>query len=269
MRFILVFLLTGLLTTLYADDPKTISGKITDAETGRPILDATIYIPELKINTISNLQGEFYIKDVPSRGKYIIEISFLGYQTLIQIIDFSQATNLQYALKKGTHQMQEVIITGTAISSTNKKNSTSSTALGKADLMVPSTNVIDAIARQAPGVSAITTGPSISKPVIRGLSSNRVVTIGNGIKQQGNQWGDEHGIEIDQYDVDRVEVLRGSRFADVRFRRPRWGDQYVGAFITFRRIDQRRDINELFYQFRTYSQLVDAFRKSLGIGMAR
>jgi len=210
MRFILIIILSGLLNTLYAEGTKIISGKITDAETSRPVSGATIYVPELKINTISNPQGEFHLKDVPLNGKYIIEISFLGYQTLIQTIDFSQATDLHFSLKTGSHQMQEVAITGTAISSTNKKNSTSATALSKADLMVPSTNIIDAIARQAPGVSAITTGPSISKPVIRGLSSNRVVTIGNGIKQQGNQWGDEHGIEIDQYDVDRVEVLRGA-----------------------------------------------------------
>jgi len=60
-----------------------------------------------------------------------------------------------------------------------------------------------------PGVSQITTGPAISKPVIRGLSANRVVTLSNGVKQQGQQWGDEHGIEIDQYSAERIEILRG------------------------------------------------------------
>ncbi|HRD42679.1 MAG TPA: TonB-dependent receptor plug domain-containing protein, partial [Ferruginibacter sp.] len=70
------------------------------------------------------------------------------------------------------------------------------------------TNIIDALATQ-PGISQITTGSSISKPVIRGLGYNRVVVVNDGIRQEGQQWGDEHGIEIDQYSVNRVEVLKG------------------------------------------------------------
>ena len=73
----------------------------------------------------------------------------------------------------------------------------------------PGNNLIDAISR-IPGVAQITTGAAVSKPVIRGLSYNRVITLSNGVKQEGQQWGDEHGIEIDQYNAGRVEVLRGA-----------------------------------------------------------
>ena len=102
-----------------------------------------------------------------------------------------------------------MVITGSLISSTSKRNSASSAVVGKDQLLQPSTNLIDALTR-IPGVSQITTGPSISKPVIRGLGYNRIVTLDDGIKQQGQQWGDEHGIEIDQFKSDRVEVLRGA-----------------------------------------------------------
>jgi len=71
-----------------------------------------------------------------------------------------------------------------------------------------STNIIDALAKQ-PGVSQITTGSGISKPVIRGLGYNRVVTVIDGIRQEGQQWGDEHGIEIDEFSVNKVEILKG------------------------------------------------------------
>jgi iron complex outermembrane receptor protein len=71
-----------------------------------------------------------------------------------------------------------------------------------------STNVIDAIAH-TPGLSQLTTGAAISKPIIRGLGYNRVITLNNGSKQEGQQWGDEHGIEIDEYSVDRAEVIKG------------------------------------------------------------
>jgi iron complex outermembrane receptor protein len=71
-----------------------------------------------------------------------------------------------------------------------------------------STNIIGAIARE-PGVSQITTGGAISKPVIRGLGYNRIVVVNDGIRQEGQQWGDEHGIEIDGASVHSVEILKG------------------------------------------------------------
>ena len=66
------------------------------------------------------------------------------------------------------------------------------------------TNIVDAIATQ-PGVAQLTTGSGIAKPVIRGLGYNRIVTISDGVRQEGQQWGDEHGIEIDGQDVHQVE----------------------------------------------------------------
>ena len=71
-----------------------------------------------------------------------------------------------------------------------------------------STNIIGAIARE-PGVAQISTGGAISKPVIRGLGYNRVVVVNDGIRQEGQQWGDEHGIEIDGAGVHSVEILKG------------------------------------------------------------
>lgn len=73
---------------------------------------------------------------------------------------------------------------------------------------LPSTNLIDAIAKQ-PGMAQITTGSGISKPVIRGLGYNRIVVVNDGIRQEGQQWGDEHGIEIDGNEVGSVEILKG------------------------------------------------------------
>ena len=71
-----------------------------------------------------------------------------------------------------------------------------------------STNIIDALAHQ-PGVSQITTGSGISKPVIRGLGYNRIVTVVDGVRQEGQQWGDEHGIEVDAQTVNSAEILKG------------------------------------------------------------
>ena len=70
------------------------------------------------------------------------------------------------------------------------------------------TNIIDAISHQ-PGISQLTTGGSISKPIIRGLGYNRVVVMSEGVRQEGQQWGDEHGVEVDGSSINSVEILKG------------------------------------------------------------
>ena len=69
-------------------------------------------------------------------------------------------------------------------------------------------NVVELIAHE-PGVSQISTGAGISKPVIRGLGYNRVVVVEQGIRQEGQQWGDEHGLEVDADGIHSVEILKG------------------------------------------------------------
>lgn len=91
---------------------------------------------------------------------------------------------------------------------------------------LPSTNLIDAIAKQ-PGVSQITTGGAISKPIIRGLGYNRIVVVNDGIRQEGQQWGDEHGIEIDANEVGSVEILKGP--ASLMF-----GSDALGGVLVFK-----------------------------------
>lgn len=60
-----------------------------------------------------------------------------------------------------------------------------------------------------PGIKAWQIGQGFSKPVIRGLGFNRVAVVEHGIKQQGQQWGADHGLEIDQYNVERISLVKG------------------------------------------------------------
>ncbi len=106
-------------------------------------------------------------------------------------------------------KLNEVVVTGLTGSQKLKQSPAPISIISPRQLeMLPSTNIIDAIAHQ-PGVSQITTGSGISKPVIRGLGYNRVVVVNDGIRQEGQQWGDEHGIEIDPASVHSVEILKG------------------------------------------------------------
>ena len=106
-------------------------------------------------------------------------------------------------------QLNEVTVTGVT-GDTKLKHATAPVSIVTPQLLrsTASTNIIDAIAHQ-PGVSQLTTGGSISKPIIRGLGYNRVVVMSEGVRQEGQQWGDEHGVEVDGNSVGSVEILKG------------------------------------------------------------
>ena len=106
-------------------------------------------------------------------------------------------------------QLNELVVTGLAGEARMKEMPAPVSVVRPADLSARAAgNIIDAIAAE-PGMSEITTGGGIAKPVIRGMGYNRVVVVNDGIRQEGQQWGDEHGIEIDGAGVQSVEILKG------------------------------------------------------------
>ena len=106
-------------------------------------------------------------------------------------------------------KLNELVVTGVT-GDTKLKHSTAPITLlsGKQLRQTASTNIVDAIVHQ-PGMAQITTGGGIAKPVIRGLGYNRIIVMNDGVRQEGQQWGDEHGIEIDGQSVGSVEIIKG------------------------------------------------------------
>ena len=149
------------------------------------------------------------MKSKPETGTYLLEISFTGYEPIIEKITIAQDTVMDFVLSPAITELNELIITGVTRSTELRLSPVIVKAVDGNTLKQNSaTNLIDGL-RNIPGVNQITTGTGISKPTIRGLGYNRVITLNNGIRQEGQQWGDEHGIEIDENAVDRVEVVKG------------------------------------------------------------
>ena len=188
--------------------PKTVqlSGKISDETTGQILQGASVYFPELKKGVVSNEKGVYQINVKP--GNYIVEVSYIGFS--LQTITLSIQTNLvkDFMLNHAVVENTNVTVTSFLRSTSSKKTPTPISIIKKEDFFKGvSTNLIDALSK-TPGVTQLSTGPAISKPIIRGLGYNRVVVLNDGVKQEGQQWGDEHGIEIDEYNVTRTEVLK-------------------------------------------------------------
>lgn len=186
-----------------------LSGTITDKAGGQALGGASISIPDLKKGAIADDKGKYIIKGIP-KGIYLVEISYIGYATFTQRVSFSKSITLDAQLKSSSMEEDAVIVTGVSRATNIKLAPVPMVAVSKAEINMNAAagNVIAEIAN-VPGVSAVTTGPNISKPFIRGLGYNRVVTAEDGIRQEGQQWGDEHGIEVDQNAIDRVEVIKG------------------------------------------------------------
>jgi iron complex outermembrane recepter protein len=185
-----------------------IKGRVTDGKTGEAIPGATIYIPELKTGTFADNNGDYKIENLPGT-KVIVQVSFLGYKSIVQNVDLTVTKSMNFVMEQAITEMNEVVITGASRATEITRSPVPMITLGRKALeQVISTNVIDAISR-LPGVSAVTTGPNISKPFIHGLGYNRVLTLFDGVRQEGQQWGDEHGIEVDENAVDHVEIVKG------------------------------------------------------------
>lgn len=207
----IIFLIFAILATtvsLLAQKNISLSGKITSQKDGEALIGVSIYFPDLKIGGITDTMGYYQVNNLP-KTKLLIEITYGGYQHIVQQVDLTNTSVQNFVMKDAVTELGKVVITGLSKAAQRNRTPSPISVITPTQLKQSAgNNIIEALATQ-PGISQITTGSGISKPVIRGLGYNRVVVVNDGIRQEGQQWGDEHGIEIDQYSVNRVEVLKG------------------------------------------------------------
>jgi iron complex outermembrane receptor protein len=184
------------------------TGIVKDLKTGNPIEGVSVIISDAKTGSSTNANGAFFIANI-SDGKHLVEISHLGYATIAAYIEVRGDTKKDFFLSESIVENNAVIVTGVSKATQLKNVPFQVSVLRKQDLLQTSSmNIIESITKKA-GVSSLSSGPAISKPLIRGLGYNRVLTINDGVRQEGQQWGDEHGIEIDDASVNKIEVLKG------------------------------------------------------------
>jgi iron complex outermembrane receptor protein len=186
----------------------SIRGVVNDGVTGQPLPGANISFTDARIYATAKGEGRYAIRNIPA-GHHLVEVSHAGYTTVVEHVDIENDTIKNFTLYPAVVENQGVTVTGVTSATSTRHTPIPITLMRKNQLLqTPATNIVDALTRQ-PGISQIGTGPAISKPVIRGLSYNRVVIVNDGMRQEGQQWGDEHGIEIDELSVSRAEILKG------------------------------------------------------------
>lgn len=204
-----LFLFFLLLPVVAAAQP-ILSGRVIDKTTREPLIGVTIYLPALQKGSLTDTLGRYRLVDIPA-GQHKAEVRFLSYKTQTRSVRLLDGeTTIDFALEPEAAQLQEVVVTGLTTGATVKESPVPIMTYNKIQwLQTSSNNLVDAVGK-LPGMSQITTGVGLSKPVIRGLGFNRVITVHDGVRQEDNQWGEEHALQVDEYSIDRYEIIKGS-----------------------------------------------------------
>ncbi len=191
-----------------ASAQNSLTGTITSKKTNEPV-SATIYIPQLEKGTVADFDGNFILNNIPD-GNYNVIFSLMGFATISKKINFSNNQNSteNLEMEESAVEMEEVIV------STPFHKLQSDNVMKVERISTESLNSSGAVTladgiKNIAGVNIISTGTGIGKPVIRGLSSNRVLTYTQGVRLENQQFGGEHGLGINEAGVESVEVIKG------------------------------------------------------------
>lgn len=209
MKFICTYItLTFISLNLLAQSSSfKVSGTITN-EAKEPIEAATVAVMGTHIATQSDHRGFFQI-ELPNSEAIILHIDALGYFSMTTKLKVDNNLHQNFILKKNDIELEEVVVSGNSRRNLQLKSAQNIIKVDKSYIENNFSGSLMQSLDKIPGVRAMTIGSGQSKPAIRGLGFNRMMVTENGVKHEGQQWGEDHGLEIDQFSVDDIEILKG------------------------------------------------------------
>jgi len=200
------FLMLFLGVSFFSWSQHSFSGKVTDT-LQQPIIGATIYLPDLHKTAITDAGGAFAFRHLPA-GTLRLSVSAIGFATKQETVVVSGETTLDIVLSQSEFHMDEVVVS-TAFSRLQSQNVMKIEKQSVADMQKKGVATLIEGLSTLPGVAQVSTGTSIGKPVIRGLSGNRVLVYTQGVRMENQQFGDEHGLGLNDAGVESAEVIKG------------------------------------------------------------
>lgn len=181
-------------------------GTIRDAQTKLPIPDVSLFIPAFQVQIKSGPNGEFNFPFTWAEPQ-MLRIKHPDYKVLDTLVTGS-TTPLNFELKLGHMTTEEVTVSGQQVSLRNK-NTVPIEVRNLKDLQLSGGMNIAELLTKMPGVYSSSLGNGIAKPVIRGMQGMRVVTLINGLRLEGQQWGGDHGLGIGELALGSAELIKG------------------------------------------------------------
>jgi iron complex outermembrane recepter protein len=203
-----IFLFVGIIVIAYgqADCTLSISGKIVSDGDRNKMCFADIIIKENGKGTAANAEGYYLFENI-CPGKYTLICTHVGYFTQEMVIDLKENTSYDFFLKEN-----EVELHGFTLEEHNDK-----VEIGQSSYTMEGVHLdknrgatLGETMKRVTGMYTLNTGNSISKPVLHGMHSKRLLILNNGIRQEGQQWGQEHGPEIDAFMAKKITIIKGA-----------------------------------------------------------
>lgn len=195
-----------------------IHGIVEDDASGRPVGGATIIVEAstsarrsapLRFTASSDNKGRFDFRDLPAEVVRL-QLRALGFAPHEERVDLTSADRLlTIHLSVIATRLQNVAVRADTLPERLARVAATST-LDAAALAATRGQTLGETIKNLPGVAVIQFGPSIAKPVIRGLNSQRVLVMNAGLRQEDQQWGTEHAPNIDSFEASSVTVVRGA-----------------------------------------------------------
>lgn len=196
-----------------------LQGLVVDEE-GLPAPNAALALQNTRFRSVSDTDGKFRF-DGLCAGQYILEVTFIGYETQQVHVTIPAHELVKVTLVPATTLLENVVIEG---EQTHAGASQTTATLEEEQLAALHGKPLGESLKEIPGVNALQTGPSIFKPVIDGLHSQRILILNNGIRQEGQQWGVEHAPEVDPFIASHIQVIKGAETV-------RYGSAAMGGVI--------------------------------------
>ncbi len=189
-------------------DRKAVYGVVFD-EKGIPLPGANVFLQELRQGVQTDIGGRFIIAGLDP-GEYELLISYLGYSKASYTFFLeSSSVYVEIQMEASDLLLDEVVVSEARSVLPVAGRTLDTRFIDRGFIEQNPGNTLMQSLAALPGINSMDIGSGISKPVIRGMSHNRVVFADHNIKQEGHQWGSDHGLEIDPYSVERLEIIKG------------------------------------------------------------
>lgn len=208
-------------TMLQSNDCKyKLNGIVLYSNSKDPVDGAMVFVEEINDYVLTNAQGEFEL-DSLCEDTYTLHVDMFMCAHKDTVVYVSNVGRIVIEVVQRAYT-DEIIIEG--YGSNNQPEISSKEILEKEELARLRGTSLGESLKSIPGVSALQTGPTIFKPVIQGMYGTRVLILNNGIRQEGQQWGNEHAPEVDPFIANKITVVKGAQSI-------RYGSDAIGGVV--------------------------------------
>ncbi len=216
---VFIFLIASA-TGIAQDCDAVLEGTVVDSHTGTPVPYAEVYLKGSLNGAFTNENGYYRIESI-CPGNYTVVCTHISCTHTEADIHIRSVTRKDILLEEHAFVIDHVVISSQR---PGPRTASPSDQVSGAALARRQGGSLAETLEHLPGIHALQTGATISKPVINGFHSNRILLVNNGVRQEGQQWGADHAPELDPYTAERITVIKGASSV-------RYGSDAMGGVI--------------------------------------